>query len=133
MIEVLRENPLTIKVSANARELDFNRISVQTLRNRAYTLDYDQRTGFDASTNANLDRETTDDDVTIIPDRFSSASFRNNRPYQSVFVFNRLNSYRFIIASDIWGNENLVNNLNAPPVGTLAIPPVNFLLQEGEP
>lgn len=92
-VEVLRENPLRVKVLSDRDELDFNSIKV-VYNGETRQFSFNERIGLDLN---NLDNNYFKG-IKILPAQFNTEA----RNYEIVFEFD-LSGYDSIEALDVWG------------------------------
>lgn len=95
-VTVARMDPLTIEVTSNRRELDFNALRVVSGGTEKY-IDFNTRAGINPR---NID-DNHYNGVIIKPAPFI---YGDNAPYSIKFVFPALTGYDTIVATDIRGN-----------------------------
>jgi len=89
-VALVQKDPVVVKISSRARELDFNKIKIDDK-----IIDFNTREGIDSS---NIDNNDYNG-VVISPAQFNSET----RRYEIVFEFD-IEDFDLIEVTDIWGN-----------------------------
>lgn len=112
-IEVISRDgePLRIRATVSANELDINRFEIVSPGNDVIVIDYNTRQGFDASSNPNLDKNPIDSGPEFEVFKFNLGSAQRGDDFVVEIEFPRVIVYSSIRAFDTYGNvTELINS-----------------------
>ena len=111
-IEVISQDdePLRVRASVSANELDINRFEVRSPGNELIVIDYNTRQGFDASSNGNLDKNPINSGPEFEVFSFTRNSAERGDDFIVEIEFSEVIEYSSIRAFDTYGNVTEVSN-----------------------
>ncbi len=111
-IEVVSQGdePLRIRATVSASELDINRFEIKSPGNNAIVIDYNTRQGFDASSNPNLDENPIGSGPEFEVFKFNLGSAQRGDDFIVEIEFPKIMAYSSIRAFDTYGNVTELEN-----------------------